>query len=705
MTSWFETGRPEILNAVAAACGRVDEAIRQDLELARLGLEQAHNERDDQALQATELRAENARLKSQLEKAEAASAKRNPQNPSNPPSSTLRRPTDSNPSEIQPDWKAECARVSSKFNALSENFKKAKDALRKRKDERDKWVEHSMLLEKKIRAAEEEHGIRIIDRSTRSGRASTNPDARAGENNPSPNTSFTSEAGLEQADLELPPLAAESLSSNQDAAIPSTKAINPQSESTQAGSDSRESDDLPDLPTHNGSDDVLIKEEPSSDLPVVVSERAVRKRKRDEPEPIDAPLRKVKLELSDASSPILSAAHNLSDPQDSIDLGDVAQRMLTPRKRKELEDSARRVQARINNLGTTTAAAAPLYVRADANPQTTRPPGFSSALTPLSVNRRVNWSGRDKPPPITPLRKGLSDGIAALAEDGSIFKRGAKEVQLKSGTKPVPKGRLDTLLNSPSARDEEPLTRSNPRPRARVSLLPDDLPIPGRRELPFEQDMRSKDKTSAQQTNTLSRPGLTKSRLQPQDTRSPLAHKGTNSLLRKKLPSELRPDDFKVNPLANEGHDFAYTDVVRDKNERACLPGCTDMHCCGKEFRALALSQRPNPPLTPAQRQEEQKLLEDYMGDYAFRLGTMDKAEKDELWVEAKTQELANKYGKHRHRYSRMRSPPGFWNADFPSTQELEADRAEAAKRDKQSVQERYREAMRPGGRWMFRDE
>jgi hypothetical protein len=83
----------------------------------------------------------------------------------------------------------------------------------------------------------------------------------------------------------------------------------------------------------------------------------------------------------------------------------------------------------------------------------------------------------------------------------------------------------------------------------------------------------------------------------------------------------------------------------------------------------------------------------------------MSKEERAEIWVEAKTRELANKYGKHRHRFSRMRSPPGFWNADFPSTQELDADRAEAGKRENELIQDRYREAMRSGGRWLFRDE
>jgi hypothetical protein len=109
--------------------------------------------------------------------------------------------------------------------------------------------------------------------------------------------------------------------------------------------------------------------------------------------------------------------------------------------------------------------------------------------------------------------------------------------------------------------------------------------------------------------------------------------------------------------------------------------------------------------LTAAQRQEEQKLLEEYLGDFAYRLGTMGKKERDELWVEAKTQELANRYGTHRFHYSRMRSPPGFWNADFPNTQELEQERSEAAQRERQTVRDRHREAMRPGGRWLFRDE
>lgn len=102
---------------------------------------------------------------------------------------------------------------------------------------------------------------------------------------------------------------------------------------------------------------------------------------------------------------------------------------------------------------------------------------------------------------------------------------------------------------------------------------------------------------------------------------------------------------------------------------------------------------------------EEHQLLEVYLGYDAYRLASMSREKRAELWIEAKTQELENKYGKHRHRFSRMQSPPGFWNADFPSTQELHEDRAEAAKREREAVAERHCEAMRPNGRWLFRDE
>lgn len=164
-------------------------------------------------------------------------------------------------------------------------------------------------------------------------------------------------------------------------------------------------------------------------------------------------------------------------------------------------------------------------------------------------------------------------------------------------------------------------------------------------------------------------------------------------------------DDFRINPKFNDDQDFAYTEVVRGKDDRAGLRGCVDMDCCGLQFRALAVAEIPAGPKTKERLDEERKLLEEYLGDDAHRLESMPRAEWDGMWLEAKTQELADMYGKHRQRFARYKSPPGFWRTDFPTTQEITNERSEAEERQRDVVQQRYREAMRPGGRWLFKDE
>ncbi|KAF4339787.1 ubiquitin thiolesterase [Fusarium beomiforme] len=688
MTSWFGTGRPALFDAINNACDLIDQQIASDLELVKKELNEALHQRDDHASRVSELADENARLRQQLEQA-AAKAAEKAQTPAQQNSTESKTP------ENEPDWKLECAKVSHKFKALSANFKQAKDALRKRKEERDRWINHATLLERRIKAAEEEHGISITDRQNRSSRATTHPIAKTHEAAPSPTTSFTSEAGLEQADLYLPPLAAASLHSDNNP-LPDVTAANPSSDSTQSEEESRHhEEELPELPPQDYISRVKIKEEPTSDTPVIVSEREVRKRKRNEIDANESPMQKVKMEPSErSSSPIQPLGPATLLAQESIDLGDVAQKLLTPRKRRELEETRRLEQMHSEAFATVTTPK-PLFVKPDTVPQTARPIERTSVLTPLSVNRRIVQSTGEKPD--TPLRKGLGRGISTLAEDGEAYRQ-------DKDADTTPKGRLDALLNSPAAQ-KTPSGRLTPRTAVRPNTTAEDLAIPGRRILPFEQGTRAKDRTPAQQVDTPSR--ITDlgaaSKCAPQNTRSPSGSK--RGALRRKPISDLRPDDFKINPQANEGHDFAFSDVVRDRNERSRMQGCTDLHCCGKEWRAHALAERPNPPLTASQRQEEQKLLEEYLGDFAYRLGTMDKKEREELWIEAKTQELANRYGTHRFHYSRMRSPPGFWNADFPNTQEIEKERLEAAQREKQTVKDRHREAMRPGGRWLFRDE
>jgi hypothetical protein len=169
---------------------------------------------------------------------------------------------------------------------------------------------------------------------------------------------------------------------------------------------------------------------------------------------------------------------------------------------------------------------------------------------------------------------------------------------------------------------------------------------------------------------------------------------------------KLSLQDFKINPNYNHGYNYAFADVVRNQDARRCLQGCTKPECCGNKFRALAAAARdPNKPLTASQEEDDARLLEEFMGDNAYKLRNMTKAERDETLLQARTRELANKHGRHRHAYERRRSPPGFWRVEFPTTQEEIEDREKSKQLERDLVAQRYEEAMRPGGAYIFRDE
>ncbi|RCI15945.1 hypothetical protein L249_1956 [Ophiocordyceps polyrhachis-furcata BCC 54312] len=584
----------------------------------------------------------------------------------------LRRETEpiDAPLEAVASLKTDLCNLRRRFNALSANFNTAKNALQERTRSRDGWIRHASHLERLIADAEKKHGIKIIFPKGRSPAAAATP--RQYSPAPGARPDDSRDANSEQRAAADVPLGF-----------------------TQGDSD--EEQQLPPMPNHQPCDSEPRQpaSEPSSDIPVVISERSVRKKRRNDSAPAAVKPR-VKMEPSENSSPpsaIRFAARSDSDTQRSLDLGDIAKKIETPRKRKRMADlDSRYISIAsdhfVPSVTRSTAASTPIEP-----PRRATDTRKESALTPLSVNVRAQRSGQSDSK-VRPLKRGVAHAISALAEDGDSHGAHphASRNQDAASITPLAKGRLSTLPNSTSSAPDDTVLSRSADPRS--------LPIPQRRELPFE-------KTPNAQASKPSRPKKERTGPSPETapTRDRPLRQGKASSLRNKPLSELQLEDFKINPQANNGHDYAFTEVVRDKAERSCLPGCTDMHCCGKQFTALARSQRPDPPLTPAGRMEEQKLLEDYLGDAAYRLASMSGPERAELWVEAKAQELANRYGKHRHRFSRMQSPPGFWNADFPSTQELALDRVEAAKRERLAVAERHREATRPGGRWLFRDE
>lgn len=222
----------------------------------------------------------------------------------------------------------------------------------------------------------------------------------------------------------------------------------------------------------------------------------------------------------------------------------------------------------------------------------------------------------------------------------------------------------------------------------------------------------SKEWTEATPTfNQPSRPTSRISRQSPQQ-RSP------STPLRERAVSDLQLSDFKINPRANQGYEYAFVETVRSREARHQLHEGADPNHSGAQMRAIASESTPpaSRPLTTVLQtgetphgvsNEDAQFLREYLGN-AFnpeRISNMPAAQRDDLVFEARMRTAADQHGRHRHQHERPKTPPGFWRTDMPTTQELEQDREEARRLERQKVEERWREAMREGGLWLFRDE
>ncbi len=455
-----------------------------------------------------------------------------------------------------------------------------------------------------------------------------------------------------------------------------------------------------------------IKSEPSSDTPVVVSERCVRKRKYVGSDEGDIPVSgRVKIENSPEPQSIDESRRFTL--HESIDFDTEYRRVETPRKHTRnlrahsvhpdnhdnVDVQEHGHNARIthpfnpvkNNSRKSTSDAA----AGCSEPQDNAGSALQSLHNNQVLHPRSNLAlgARNRYFPTMPR------GLASLAEDDYP----TENVSFLNSKNGQGVGVLKQLLDTPPpAQENESSQHDYPTEDGQSSDL--HFQLPKRRELPFGKDGRKRAGSAPKGSSNVSSHGPA---FQPanqdhnKETLINRTEKGKTEMPLRQIPkARLRLDDFKINPDVNEGYDYAFTDVVRKKDDRTCLQGCIKENCCGHKFRVLAHACRAG-----TRPYEFQCLLESYLGDDCDRLRTMSEAEKETLWVEAKTRELANASGKHRHRYPRMSTPPGFWRADFPSTQEGEEYNEEAAKLEREIIEERYREAMRPGGLWVFRDE
>jgi DNA repair protein endonuclease SAE2/CtIP C-terminus len=323
-----------------------------------------------------------------------------------------------------------------------------------------------------------------------------------------------------------------------------------------------------------------------------------------------------------------------------------------------------------------------------SNPST---PLFNSrpALEPVDVNERLlprlskgdclkrRVIGRGERPRV-------SHGIHSVSEDGeynSENRRYTKSMQSARCKERVEAGfaQLNALMDAPDSSTSTRITRTSARrsaPDLKLSVI-------------------SKNSHNEQHQISSSK------------------SKSPRELPLRALPlSSLTLADFKLNPKLNQGLDYAFNHTIYG-NDRRCLSGCTDPHCCGEAMQALASAlkptlSRPARPVSPedATLTDEEYLIKWFLGSAWNRqeFTRMSTSSREKLLLDAQTKLVANQYGKHRNVSERRMSPPGFWDPDIPNTQEQQMQRREAEKLERGFVAERHREAMKRG-KWLFRDE
>ncbi|KAK3378129.1 DNA repair protein endonuclease SAE2/CtIP C-terminus-domain-containing protein [Podospora didyma] len=631
------------------------------------------------------------------------------------------------------DWKKDFQKLAKRYTALEERLIKTQAAARKIREERGRWMKYSEKLEVKVKKLEERLQISTLAQGQPSTPATANstPGTRAksgicdaaydaaetdhGDNfagetthnmsfipNPESGTrSKTGESWLPKRASWTPP-----------DALPQLNLRHVQNHRPVLDDvlEANRPDDLPPI-SHNidAGHHVAIKPEPSSDSPVIVSERNLRKRRHVDDHGTPPPTRKIKNEQSRSSDLVVAGEQIGFSPHESLDLDASQDAIPTPKKQRLtaqrqplLSDAIPRDRAIHSNDGVVNAS----VIRAKLNGPDVRTPGkltpaqgenngastalkgITSALRSSDESSRI-YAGRRL---YSDSDWSLNHGVADVAEETfeTFHSPRARPIADPSNQAPLKEGRLHSLLNQPTAETDSILLR---RPR------PGDSAIASVESPPNKQLKNSKatSKTFTMSGGSHNTPSIRRAQGN--------ANGSKNTPLRERQLADLRAEDFKINPKFNNGYNHAYDEVVRNKADRTELAGCIEPNCCGKQYRAMAESElRATGALIPY-RAKDIELLEAFLGNEAYRLSAIPREEQQKLWVDAKIRDLANKYGKHRHRFVRKPSPPGFWNPDFPSTQEIADRKEEGEKLERELLKARRQEAMRGGGRWLFRDE
>lgn len=349
-------------------------------------------------------------------------------------------------------------------------------------------------------------------------------------------------------------------------------------------------------------------------------------------------------------------------------------------------------------------------------------PNQSNALRPVNSNKRILPRTNDG---IEVKRRKRNPGhgadcVAFLAEDGYDY---SKSKIVGGNSLQTIDNRLMNLLKEPAP--------------TRHRLSPPGLPT-------STSSQRSSEFTTTYSTSPMDCKGYA-ANIEPCKQRSPKTAKGTNAKstsristsqtqdkseksatsngtlyrreaqlkrqlanstpLRHRPVSELQLSDFKVNPRANQGYDYAFVESRRSREQRH-LDGM--MQTLSSELPLISsILPLPTSEIPYGVTEADARILKEHMGSAynAESISNMPTAQQQDLIAQARVRLAAERLERHRVQFQRHQTPPDFWNVDMPTTQELEKSREEAERLERIKIEERRQEAIREGGLWLFRDE
>lgn len=471
-----------------------------------------------------------------------------------------------------------------------------------------------------------------------------------------------------------------------------------------------------------------------------------------------------------SSSPSTHVFHSTStNPQDNMDLDEVGERHFTPRKRRRLLDEEYR---RMSGLEIQTEAHNSedfqdqiLVTETDEEADFEELPGLKTkgrrhdfeVADESRISSRIDPAERPQSTLDKPREVMLTPSSILKPKDPNVQSLSSRRSFLKAPNGPLSQCQRSTVSNAIGFQDgredfgrvsdrrslkdisttakshkahrvidnHQPLSHISSEHSPRKSLIDSvakskkatrDPNGQGKVTKTYNRSMTENNdipRSSTPKPNAVkSRPSYRVSSDEPDDPDKTLVEQET---LRSKPRKFLRPEDFKINPIHNHGYAHPVSEVVRNRDQRSCMPGCTRPNCCGTVIRNIVAmgGHFPAPKNSGFSKDisleydpdDDERCLQAYLGDDYPRLKNLPWEDKEELLWAARTEQFANAYGKHRYHYGRQQTPPGFWDADMPSTQQEIKNKTIAKAMQKAKVAEMHREAMKPGGRYKFRDE